>query len=184
MTRTKEKVERSPGELVHELEMALEAQRGVDVAMKVDQVIKADAWRSFKRPYERTERQFGDFATFVADRRGLGLTADQLRFFCTSTPRILGELDTLIKRKGKGAPTPDTTAATRHHGLRRLREERPDLYERVERGELSPYAAMIEGGYRRRTATVAVDDVDSVARFLQRRFSKAQIRKLVELLAS
>ena len=36
--------------------------------------------------------------------------------------------------------------------LRRLRTHRPDLHARVNAGDLSPHAAMIEAGFRRRTA--------------------------------
>jgi hypothetical protein len=34
--------------------------------------------------------------------------------------------------------------------LRRLRKDRPDLHARVLNGALSPYAAMVEAGFRRR----------------------------------
>src|SRR5262249_44833023 len=130
----------------------------------------------------RTEHRFTSFARFISDRRGLGLTAEQLRFFCTTTPRILGDLDALIEQAGKEPPE-DTAADVRHRVLLRLQEQRPDLHKRVVAGELSPYGAMIEAGFRRRTASVPVDDVEAVGRFLQRRFTKAQLRKLIDLLS-
>jgi len=34
--------------------------------------------------------------------------------------------------------------------LRRLRKDRPDIHARVLAGELSPYAGMIEAGFRKR----------------------------------
>lgn len=58
---------------------------------------------------------------------------------------------------------------------RRLRRDRPDLYERVVEGELSANAAAIEAGFRRRTATIPVDSVESAVGALLRRFTAAEI---------
>jgi len=78
------------------------------------------------------------------------------------------------------APVGNTRAAA----LRRLRKDRPDLHKRVLDGELSPHAAMVEAGFRRRTATVPVDDTQRLAATLRRRLSPDQIADLIALLVS
>lgn len=190
---TKRRSPAEPGRLVHELEQAIETQRGVDVAVKLDDVIKAEAWKAFRRPYERTERRFDDFGAFVSDQKGLSLTPDQLRFFCSRTPRILSDLDALIKKSQRPGARTDLvdnihkverpSGTSRQRALRRLREQRPDLHDRVVAGELTPHAAMIEAGFRHKTATVPIDDVEAIAAFLRRKLTKAKIRKLIEILA-
>ncbi len=48
--------------------------------------------------------------------------------------------------------------------LRRLRKHRPDLHEQVLTGGLSPHAAMVEAGFRKRTISIPTDDTKHLAR--------------------
>jgi hypothetical protein len=48
----------------------------------------------------------------------------------------------------------------------RIAKDRPDLYEKVLAEELSPHAAMVEAGFRPRTATFYPDDYERTARGL------------------
>ncbi len=50
---------------------------------------------------------------------------------------------------------PDGNSAS--SALRRLRKDRPDLHARVLADELSPHAAMVEAGFRRKTVCVPLD---------------------------
>lgn len=50
--------------------------------------------------------------------------------------------------------------------VRRLRRDRPDLADRVERGELSAHQAAISAGFRRRTMSIPVDDAERAFRRL------------------
>jgi hypothetical protein len=52
---------------------------------------------------------------------------------------------------------PDPRATGRDTAHRRLRKDRPDLHAQVLAGEITPHAAMIEAGFRRKTITVPVD---------------------------
>jgi len=63
---------------------------------------------------------------------------------------------------------------------RRLRRDRPDLYERVVEGELSANAAAIEAGFRRPTASVPVDSPESAIRALMRRFTAEELLGALE----
>ena len=52
--------------------------------------------------------------------------------------------------------------------MKRLRRDRPDLFGRVVAGEMSPNAAAIEAGFRRRMISVP-DDPELAAQTLRRR---------------
>jgi len=65
---------------------------------------------------------------------------------------------------------------------RRLARDRPDLYERVNAGELSAHAAAIEAGFRKPTVTVPVDSAEAAVRALARRFTVADLRAALEAL--
>ncbi len=60
---------------------------------------------------------------------------------------------------------------TRSRALLRLSDDRPDLLARVEAGMLSPHAAMVEAGFRRRTITVPVNPA-AAARAIFRNFNQ------------
>jgi hypothetical protein len=57
-----------------------------------------------------------------------------------------------------------------HAAIRRLRKDRPDLYARVMAGELSPHAAAVAAGFRRKVISVPLDP-ERAAAALKRHFS-------------
>ena len=65
---------------------------------------------------------------------------------------------------------------------RRLRRDRPDLAERVDRGELSAHAAGIEAGIVKPTATVPIDTPERAIAALARRFTRDELRVALEAL--
>jgi hypothetical protein len=66
--------------------------------------------------------------------------------------------------------------------LRRLRRDRPDLHAEVLAGSISPHAAMVLAGFRRRTGTVRYDDAESAARTLRKHMPREALLRLAELL--
>ena len=70
---------------------------------------------------------------------------------------------------------------SRQYALRRLRGPRPDLHSRVIAGELTPHAAMLEAGFRRRTLSVEPMPA-ALDRFVRRHLTEQQISELVRLL--
>lgn len=141
-------------------------------------VINENMWqeRVIKQTGERVT--FSSFAEFV--RRpplaGLGASIDQLRGVCRDDPEALNAIDKAIgSQQGKRtdlfdnvqevteAPTGNASATA----LRRLRKDRPDLHAEVLAGEKSPHAAMVEAGFRPKTATVPLT-VDGATRLLLR----------------
>ena len=66
--------------------------------------------------------------------------------------------------------------------LRRLRKDAPELHAEVLAGHISPHAAMIRAGFRRRTGTVRYDDAESAARTLRKHMPREALARLAELL--
>ena len=65
------------------------------------------------------------------------------------------------------------------YALARLKRDRPDLLERVKSGELSPHAAAVEAGFRKKTFTIPADPQKAAAA-LRRHFDDAQWELFLE----
>jgi hypothetical protein len=151
--------------------------------------------------------RFDSFAQFVhaLPPQGLGADVAMLQRLCEGHEDILGLIDQEIQRPAGGANNPygragkpyeveinvdninvDSTnqrpdGTSRQAALRRLRKDRPDLLERVTGGELSPHAAMLEAGFRRKTISVPLDP-ELAAHALARHFTDDQIDALIAAL--
>ena len=66
--------------------------------------------------------------------------------------------------------------------LRRLKEDHPELYQRVVAGDLSANAAAREAGIRRPTTTIYTDDAASIARTLKKKLDADTLAELIDLL--
>jgi hypothetical protein len=102
------------------------------------------------------------------DRAVSGTTVQILRNVCRDDIDATTLIDQAVQKPG-GRPSKTVSnrhsldrpaGTTRDRALRRLRDHRPDLHERVVMKELSAHRAMIEAGFRRRTFTVP-DDIDA-----------------------
>jgi hypothetical protein len=142
--------------------------------------------------------EFRRFEEFVATPplEGLGTDLKLIKRICGDDPEALDLLDGALKGKHGGdrrkqagksdnVRLEDVTAHNAgnsdQYALRRLREGRPDLHARVLARELSPHAAMIEAGFRRRSITIPADP-EGAARRLRRHFRGEQLDELVRLL--
>jgi hypothetical protein len=67
--------------------------------------------------------------------------------------------------------------------VRRLRRDRPDLAERVERGEMSANKAAVEAGFRDKHLSVPIGQPQRLAETLRKHMTPDQIRVLLKLLA-
>ena len=61
------------------------------------------------------------------------------------------------------------------YACRRLLRDRPDLFEKVKAGELSPNAAAIKAGFRKQQISVPVGDAETVARRLLKHYSRQEL---------
>lgn len=64
--------------------------------------------------------------------------------------------------------------------LNRLREKAPDLHAKVLAGELTPHAAALTAGLRRRRIAVVVDDPESAAKALVKAYGYDGFDRIVE----
>jgi hypothetical protein len=133
---------------------------------------------------------FDSFQQFVETEppHGLGATVQMLKNLCRDDTEALDLIDQAVRREvganqWEGPSNSMTQGAqqgtTRDYALSRLRRERPDLHQRVLAGELSPHAAMVEAGFRRRSFTVP-DDPERAAEALVRRFGEDGAERVVQ----
>lgn len=69
------------------------------------------------------------------------------------------------------------------YALRKLRHDAPELHERVIAGELSPHAAMVQAGYRKKTYQIPADAEDA-AIVLLKKFNADELQRIVEIIAN
>ncbi len=145
----------------------------------VRQVIRREAWRERILAQTGQRVTFDHFEAFIETPPldGLGATMALLRNICRDDPKALDAIDRVTQRtrggkhqsNGNNIPIesrPEGT--TRAKALRRLRTARPDLHRDVLNGKKSAHAAMIEAGFRRKTVTVPVDDLEALITTLRR----------------
>lgn len=155
----------------------------------IKRVIREEGWRD--RVITRTGQraQFRSFAEFViADPlEGLGEDIDAIKKLCRDDKEALDLIDLATQNK-VGRPVIGNIVTNRPEGnsaekaLRRLRKDRPDLHAQVVEGRLSAHRAMVEAGFRHRTATIPIDDPELTAAALIRTLGKRNLKKVVERL--
>ena len=166
-------------------------------------VIEHDYWR--ERVIERTHEVacFTRFEDFVRTPplEGLGSTLDIIDRLCKGHRKAEDALDRVMQRPHgqRGAERPEEekdvynvnifseerpVGNTTAYALRRLRAQRPDLHEQVLADMLSPHAAMVQAGFRKRTVSIPIDDPADVARRLRALLTPEQRRNVAALLAT
>ena len=170
----------------------------------VKQIIREDMWQ--KRVIEATGElvECKTFAEFVTSPppKGVGTDVDTLKRLCHEDMEALDLIDRVTVAE-QGAPAGNRNAVkletnasivsvcsgetevqhgnTRQYALRKLRKDAPELHAKVLAGEVSPHQAMIEAGFRRKTATIPLDP-ESAARAIIRHFEYDDLLTLVDLL--
>jgi len=167
------------------MEAMLDGERSLnDIPMLVKTIIEEKMWKDF---YVDRTKQFvthETFAHFVAARplEGLGTNTALLKRICADDKEVLDLIDQAEQgNQGKRTDLVDNvnevarpTGNARQHALRKLRKDRPDLHAQVLAEKLSPHAAMVKAGYRKKTFSVSSDPVRA-AQFLKRRFTREEI---------
>lgn len=160
----------------------------------IKRVIREDCWR--ERCLEVTGEvvEFERFEQFVEMRTPEGLGADMatIKRLCRDDAEALDLIDQAVQSpvgrpetlyiiqdsKQEIAPTGTSAEAA----LRRLRKDAPELHRRVIGGELSPHAAMVEAGFRKRTIQIPSEPTKAAAA-LRRHFTPDELASLVSELA-
>ncbi len=164
------------------------------------EVIGKDRWRTRWVRSLKREVTFSSFTAFATEREpaGLGASIAMLKRMCGDNPAALSKLDEAVTGK-PGNPTganqyrgivdnvhnstdrESPTGNTVDAAIRRLRKDAPALHSRVLAGELSPHAAMIEAGFRKRTITIKADP-QGAAQTIARHFDRDQVSELIACL--
>jgi hypothetical protein len=151
------------------------------------QVLESGVWKDFTTT--RGERVAHDtWESFVTTLplKGLGATADMIRNLCAGEPRVLDLLDQAMQRAPSLHAVDIINSSDRPAGtsqaqaLRRLRKDAPELHAEVLAGHLSPHAAMVKAGFRRRTVSVPMGDPERTAAAILRHMPPESIPGLLE----
>ncbi len=158
-------------------------------------VITTGAWQ--KRYIEKLGKHagFDSFKNFVEAEPldGLGGDLKQLKRACAHRRDVLSAITHAAVGK-QGAPEGNQNAGkttdnnvnsclsrtspvgnSNTYALRKLRKDREDLHEHVLAGEISPHAAMVEAGFRKKTGAFYPEDINRTARVLLKHFDPDEL---------
>lgn len=157
-------------------------------------VVNEDLWQERIIAQTGAPARFKRFVDFVATKplEGLGADLPTLRRLCADNPAALDALDRATKgRQGertdlfnnvKEVDDPDPPMGnTAAYALRKLRADAPELHEQVIAGELSPHAAMVQAGFRKKTIQIPADP-NGAALALLRKFTPDELQRIVEII--
>lgn len=142
--------------------------------------------------------RFERFEDFVVSPpyAGLGTTMETIEALCRGDRKLLAAVDEATQRPAHihardvnnvhVTTRPEGNSAQRAVRQLRQRAEAGDeqvaaLYAAVLAGEMSPHAAVVEAGLRKKTATVPTD-IDGLSRWIRRHYTPEQIAELKEAL--
>lgn len=167
-----------------------------EIPSSLKHVLRHGCWR--RRVVSRLDGRevaFGRFEDFVATAplEGLGADLALIRRIVADDPEAVELLKDAME--GKAGRPPVETAAEESlrnqkrirgpqstddagYALRRLRKDRPDLHGKVLTREMSPHAAMVEAGFRRKRIQIPADP-EGAGRQLARHFSREEWDRLV-----
>lgn len=175
-----------------------------DIQLLIDSLrilLEKKCWRKFTDHVEGKQHEHETWESFVTSAKpfdGLNVTVELIDNMVRDDKALVDLIDQ-AKQKKPGNPTGANQHAkggnldnvknssypsgnSADAALRRLRKERPDLHKQVINREKTPNAAMIEAGFRPKTATIRLDKIESIATTLKKKLSKSQIKKLKEIL--
>lgn len=159
-------------------------------------IIDENMWQKYYDEFTKEEYMHENFMSFITSkpREGLGETVENIIKICRDDKYVLDKIDELTQRPNGGdrkteeykislyniqtdnAPTGTSTQSA----LRRLRKDRPDLHEQVINNKLTAHAAMIQAGFRKKTVTVPVDNVDKCVEYIKKYFTIAEIMEALK----
>lgn len=151
--------------------------------------------RLWSERVDRNGKPFQSFEAFATHIlwHGLESSIDDLLIYCRKRPDvqalIRGEVGAITAQvhddKGRFTRSDIVTTGRGNsptYALKRLRRDRPDLFQRVVSGELSANAAAVEAGFRRQTFTCP-SNIEGAATAIVRRFGKDGAASLVNALS-
>lgn len=154
----------------------------------VKMVIRKEMWKCRVTPQTGGTVEYRNFAEFVADDppEGIGASMETLKRICLGDVEAVDLIDQALKGK-QGSRTDlvyniheviRPSGTSRDASLRRLRKDRPDLHARVVAGEVSAHRAMVDAGFRPKTATIPLEP-EPAARALLRHFGPEGLAEVI-----
>ena len=171
-----------------------------DVPALVKRVIEENLWRERYIHQSKETISFKDFREFVeaAPPEGLGTTLKVLQRLCSDDARAVDLIEqTSATRKRGGDRRSEKFKSFKQdnvtfeklprgnsvkYSLRRLRETRADLHQKVLAGELSVNQAMIAAGFRKKSICIT-KDIGKTARAIREYLNPEEIGRLIEYLS-
>lgn len=170
----------------------------LDAPSLLRQIIENELWRKRFVPQTKEITKFVTFDDFIAAAppEGLGVSKRLLYKICADDIALLDLLDRTFRSYQRGGDRRSDhfkrdivpfekqntqRGNTKLYALRKLREARPDLHQRVLEKELSVHQAMIEAGLRKKTVVVAAD-ITKICAAIKANFTGSQIAEIIERL--
>ena len=135
------------------------------VPLFLKNVIEEEQW---KHCSDSQGKPFTSFEAFITHQlwEGLESTIDDLKVFCRKRDDVRQLIDAAVGAApawgeiGGGHSRGDIVTSDRRGNsptylLKRLKRDRPDLADKVVRGELSAHAAAVEAGFRKKPTPLA-----------------------------
>jgi hypothetical protein len=138
------------------------------VPMSLKTLIERKVW---KECHDKNGQPFKSFEAFAAAPFWFGLnsTVDELKAFCVKHDDVRRKIDEAVAAAltpkeagalgGRGHKAADNVRSFGNnptYALKRLKRDRPDLAEKVVRGELSAHAAAIGAGFRKKLTPLEI----------------------------
>lgn len=185
---------RENDQVVTALQHALgEGEHGLNVVPElIKRVLREARWQD--RASDRLGREvaFEAFVDFIHEPppEGLGTTVELVLRICGGDEEAQSLIEAATLRPDgrpktvsnvNSYPLARPVGNTAQQALRQLRTHRPDLLERVVTGDLSPHAAAVEAGFRRKVVQIDVDP-ERAAVQLARHFGGVELDRLIDAL--
>lgn len=202
MNDTKEYESTSANSLIDYLRSAISdgAAELLDAPSLLRQIIEGEPWRERYVPQTKEFARFGPFDEFIAATppEGLGASKRLLYKICADDIALLDLLDRTFNSGQRGGDRRSqcfkrdivsfenknkSRGNSLVYALRRLREMRPDLHQKVLVKELSVHKAMVEAGLRKKSVVV-VADITKICEVIKSNFTPSQIAGIIEQLKS
>jgi hypothetical protein len=152
------------------------------------EVIESGAWQSFHTP-NGVSVQPANFREFITAEpfQGLGATEDKIAALLGDDNTAVVNMRKLLKLKPGPKPVGSSNnniigtkqGTRRDYTLERLQRDAPELFDAVQRKELSANAAAVQAGFRPKTFTVRSDDPEKIAATLRRQLSEDVLKRVM-----
>jgi len=155
------------------------------------EVIESGAWQSFHTPNGVSVKP-ANFREFITAEpfQGLGATEEKIAALLGDDNNAVVKMRNLLKRKpspgsanhGNNVTPVGRTTVTgnrRDYTLDRLQRDSPELFDAVQRKELSANAAAIQAGFRPKSFTVRSDDPEKIAATLRRQLPEDVLKQVI-----